>query len=154
MWTETTEGKAFIQEISKRIITEISPEELDLFEELIDEFFQNPIPAVNSEQNKDDLLGFGIDEIIIALTPATAAMVIAAINYISTQIIEITKESSAKTVKKRISELFKKKGGEEISKEQMRTIKKIAKQQAVEFGISPGKAEKMAKALIGSLTLK
>jgi len=42
MWTETTEGRKFIQEISRGIVGEVAPEEMDMFDELVMEYFQDP----------------------------------------------------------------------------------------------------------------
>ncbi len=44
MWTETTEGRKFIQEISRGIVGEVAPEEMDMFDELVMEYFQDPTP--------------------------------------------------------------------------------------------------------------
>lgn len=70
MWTETTEGRKFVQEISKSLVIQIAPEELDLFDELVEEYFQDPTPPNVSSSTPDDPLGFGSAETLVAITPA------------------------------------------------------------------------------------
>lgn len=165
MWTETSEGQKLIQEISKDIVGEVAPEEMDMFDELVEEYFQNPTPPDLSAKPKDDPLGFGLGEVLVAVTPAAAAMVNEVIKYLMNETITAAKDESAEMVKKKVKKLFnpekkddkpaKKEEGEvrPLNKEQLEQVKKLARKQATKFGIGPDKAEKMANALVGSLAL-
>jgi len=165
MWTQTPEGRKLIQEISKGIVIEVAPEEMDLFDELVMEYFQDPTPPDLSAKPKDDPLGFGLGEVLVAATPAVAAMVNAVLNHLMTESLNAAKEESAEVVKKNIKMLFNpqkkdekpaKKDDKEVrplNKEQLEQVKKLAWKQAIKFGIGSEKAEKMANALIGSLAL-
>lgn len=165
MWTETSEGQKLIQEISKDIVGEVAPEEMDMFDELVEEYFQNPTPPDMSVKPKDDPLGFGLGEVLVAVTPAAAAMVNEVIKYLMNETITAAKDESAEMVKKKVKKLFnpekkddkpaKKEEGEvrPLNKEQLEQVKKLARKQATKFGIGPDKAEKMANALVGSLAL-
>jgi hypothetical protein len=165
MWTDTPEGRKLIQELSKDIVVEVAPEEMDLFDELVKEYFHDPTPPDVSAKPKDVPLGFGLGEVLIAVTPAATAMVNEVLKYVMSESINTAKEESAEAVKKQVKKLFiqekehekpaKKEDGEvrPLNKEQLEQVKKLARKQAIKFGISEDKAEKMANALIGSLVL-
>jgi len=165
MWTQSPEGRKLIQEISKGVVAEIAPEELDLFDELVIEYFQDPTPPDLSAKPKDDPLGFGLGEVLIAVTPAATAMVSEVLKYVMNESLTTAKEESAEAVKKQVKKLFnpekrdakpaKKEDGEvrPLNKDQLEQVKKLARKQAIKFGIGSDKAEKMAIALIGSLAL-
>ena len=158
MWTESSEGHKLIQELSKRIVVEVAPEELDLFDELVTEYFEDPTPPKESEPPKDDPLGFGIEETLIAVTPAATAVANIIINYLLAEVIKITESEQAENVKRKIKALFRsenkdKDGPAPLTKEQLQIVRKLARKQAIKFGIGPEKADRMADALVGSLAL-
>lgn len=158
MWTETSDGQKFIQEVSREIVTQLAPEEIDLFEELVMEYFQNPSPPDSSNHQKDNPLGFGLEETLIALTPAATAATEIAINYLLAEILKITQAENIEVIKGKLKTLFN--GDRKVednipplTKEQLENIKRLARKQAIKYGIKPEKAEKIANALIGSLAL-
>lgn len=165
MWTDTPDGRKLIQELSKNIVVEIAPEEMDLFDELVAEYFHDPTPPDLTAKPKDDPLGFGLGEVLIAVTPAATAMVNAVLNHLFTESVNAAKEESADIVKIKIKKLFHPERKDEkpatkddkevrpLNKEQLEQVKKLARKQAIKFGIHSDKAEKMANALVGSLAL-
>ena len=165
MWTETDEGRKFIQEVAKSMVVQIAPEELDLFDELVEEYLQDPTPPDVSSAPPDDPLGFGLAETVVAVTPAAMAVVNIVLNHLMTESVKAAQEESSEVIKKKIKALFNpKKIGDEpagkaetelppLSKEQMEQVRKLARKQAIAFGIAPAKASKMVDALVGSLAL-
>ena len=159
MWTKSSEGQKLIKELSKVIVVEVAPEEIDLFDELVVEYFRDPTPPDRSQTQKDDPLGFGIEETLIAVTPSATAVANIIINYLLTEVIKITESERAEEVKRKIKALFSseredKVKPEPLTKEQLENIRKLARKQAINFGIGPERAERMADALIGSLALQ
>ena len=155
MWTESSISRELIEEISKNVVVEVAPEEEDMFDELMGEYFQNPTPPDLSAKPKDDPLAFGVNEMLFAITPAVAAMVDAVLNHVATEFIKAAKGESKESIKKIVKKLFSNdsKDIKPLDKEQLEQVKKLAKKQAIKFGIQPDKAENMAIALIGSLAL-
>lgn len=156
MWTETKDGRDFIYEISKDVVSQVAPEEMDLFDELLQQYFENLQPPPQSPPI-DDPLGSGLAEIMVAATPAAAAMASAVLGFIVGEVIKVTKEESASLIRKKIHDLFDPKesseGSPPLTKEQLELVKKLARKQASRFGFTADKAEMMANALIGALTL-
>ena len=158
MWTESAEGRKLIRELSKEIVIEIAPEEMDLFDELVEEYFEDPSPPKPSSPQRDDPLGFGIEESLVAATPAAAAVVSVVINYLLSEFLKVAESERTEQVKRRIKDLFGSKKREKVAadpltKEQLEEIRKLARKQAIVSGMKPEKADQMANALIGSLVL-
>jgi len=165
MWTETTEGRKFIQEVSKSIVVQIAPEELDLFDDLVSEYLQDPTPPDLTTGAKDDPLGFGLAETLVAITPAAMAIVNIVLNHLMTESVKAAQEESAEVIKKKIKALFNPEKKDDrsankletdlppLTKEQLEQVRKLARKQAIAFGIAPAKASQMVDALVGSLAL-
>jgi hypothetical protein len=151
MWSDTPEGQELIQEVSKRIVAEVDPEELALFDELMESYFANPHPLTTE---RDDPLGFGLGEFVSLVTPAAGAAVSAVLTYILNEVIETIQEEGARAVTERIKDWL---NSEPVTKaltaEQLKRIQEITIQQAELFDMDTTKARLMASALVGSLAL-
>lgn len=149
MWTNTDKGREFITELAKSIITEVEPAELPLFDELILEYFADPTPPDLSVQMSDDPAGSGLGEIMVAVTPAAAAIASAVLTYILTEVIKTFQEESAEALKKKIKGLFRKKDDSPspLTTEQLEQIRKIALKKAQEFGVEANQARQIANEL-------
>lgn len=158
MFVNSTEGQVIIEDLSKRLVSKLAPEELEMFEELYAEYRANPVPPVDTDN--DDPLGFGVTEIMAAVTPAAGAAASATVSYLASEIIKSTKDESAVIIQDKIKALFnpdKKKAQADdpppLSKESLEQIKKMAVKSARAQGLSPKRAEQMALALVGLLVL-
>jgi hypothetical protein len=63
MWTDTPESKQLVIEVSRELVADIAPEELELVDELLDDYYAHP----TVHEAKDDPLGFG-SELLAAST--------------------------------------------------------------------------------------
>ena len=93
MWTETTEGRKYVHEISRKIVSQVAPEEVDLFEELLQQYFDKPHASAVDSKAGDDPLGSGLAETLLAATPAAAAMASAVIEFLASEVIKATQEN-------------------------------------------------------------
>jgi hypothetical protein len=167
MLSGSAEQKTYLEDVTRGIVSDVAPEELDLFDELLDEYYADPNPPDLEAQAVDEALAFGLPEVMVAVTPAAAAMVQAVVNFLLSEVakslkeesLEALKEGSSTALKDLIQGLFKrddakeKDGPEPLSQEQLKKVKQIARRKAKEFGLDPDTAKKMSEALIGSLVL-
>ncbi len=58
-----------IAELSRKIVTEVAPEERRAFQPISEAYFKNPEKTLRGEVGTDELAGFGIGEIALLLTP-------------------------------------------------------------------------------------
>jgi len=154
MWIYTTEGQTLVRGIAKDVVAQVSPAEIDLFDELWQQYAANPRPAAPAG-GSDNPLGSGLGYDLPATTTAAGAMVSAVLSYLLAEFIKITQEETAGMVKEKLKSLFssKPKGRAPLTEQQLKLVKRLAEKEAIKFGIDPEEAEKMARALIGSLAL-
>ena len=169
MWTDTQEGRQVVDEISKGLVMQIAPEEIDLFDDLAEDYYSQPAHENSPPAGADDALGFGAQEMVIALTPAVIGMVKTVLDYVLSESLDTIKGESASWVQARIQSLFKPapetqaadeakestpaSSGLILSKDSLVQIQALAKKQARSYGIPPKEAQQMADALIGRLAL-
>jgi hypothetical protein len=153
MMTEPNEVREFIEEISKRIVTQLAPEELALFDELSEAYFTDPRPPQPIEWT-GQRLGFGLNNPLPAATQATLAVVTMALSYMLTEVYTTTQEENPLLFKQKIRQLFDPQHKtEELTPAQLQQLQHLAVKQAERFGLDIDKAEQMAKTLVGSLAL-
>lgn len=100
MWTETTESQHLVGEITKDLVADLAPEELEFADELLAEYRQNPGRAVS----EDDPLGFG-DGLIVALTPVVALAVQAVLKFLADEVIQAARQESAAIITQKVKHL-------------------------------------------------
>lgn len=181
MFVNSNEGQVIVQDLSKRLVSQLAPEELEMFDELYEEYRAHPEPPAGAAG--DDPLGFGVTDIMAAVTPAAGAAASATVAYLAGEIVKSAKDESAVMIQNKIKALFnpEKKKPEAgsppvsqdtpqaspipmsqglpeaspppLSQESLEQIKKLAAKSARAQGLSPKKAEQMALALVGLLAL-
>lgn len=151
MWTETKEARQLITEVTKGVVGQAAPEELELFDEMTEQYFQDPTPPKQSDSQGDDALAFGLEQAMVAVTPAVMAMVSAALSHLLKDVIDAAKEESAALIKQKIKALFNRNTPAPLSEKQLEQIKTRAADEGVKFGLSADQAKNMADALVGQL---
>ena len=156
MWTQTPAGEEVIQELSKQLVSQFAPEELEIFDELYGDYQKHPNEPA-SERGMDDPLGSGLGEILVVITPAATAMATAVVSFILNEVLKAAEGEASETIKARVRALFNPKTSEKtppLSTEQLEKVQKLAVKRAVDFGLSADQAKQMALALVGSLSIK
>src|SRR5262245_32214717 len=102
----TPTDRALVAELAQEIIADVAPEELDLFDDLSAEYFANPKPPDMSSKSGDDALGFGIGDMLIASTPAAAAMVSVVVAFATQVIVQAASDEASDTIRERVKALF------------------------------------------------
>lgn len=75
--------RQFVEEIAWQIVTQVAPDEEPLFEPLLEAYFADPTPPDLSVTPPDDPLSMGLDEVLVAVTPAATAVVAYALTFFS-----------------------------------------------------------------------
>ena len=155
MWTQTPDGDQFVQELSKQLVSQFAPEELEIFDELYSEYRKDPTPP-QAGQGADDTLGSGLGEVIVAVTPAASAMATAVVSFVLSEVLKASQEEASEKIKAKVKALFNPKASEKaaaLSPEQLEKVRRLAARRAVDFGLSADQAKQMSLALIGSLSI-
>lgn len=153
MWTDTPESQQLVGEISKGIVAQIAPEELEFADELLVEYRQNPRRA----PAEDDALGFGA-ELLVALTPVVARAVQAVVKYLAEEVIRAAKEESSALIVQKVKAFFgtaeeKKQAGISLSQEELAKIRTLVKKEALRGGMQAQEADNLSLQIVGRLAL-
>jgi hypothetical protein len=156
MWIQTPEGDEVVRDLSKQLVEQFAPEELEMFDELYNDYQKHPNPPAVAP-GADDPLGSGLGELIVAVTPAASAMATAVVSFVLSEVLKAAQEESSEKIKARVKALFNPKVKEKaaaLTPEQLDKVQKLAAKRAMDFGLSPEKAKQMSLALIGSLSIQ
>ncbi len=153
MWINTPEGKQVVTELSKELVAEVAPEELELVDELLNDYYANP--AVH--ETKDNPLGFG-SELLAASTPVIAMALQTVFNFILNEVWVSAQKESAVLIAQKIKSLFNPTKEKEepalgLTREQLEKAKKLIKKEAMRGGMKPKKAEELALKIVGRIAL-
>ena len=143
--------------LSKEVVREIAPDELDLYQDIEEEFFKNPDAFIEKDtKKKEKMLGFigsGIGEQFLTVT--VLPIVLGVIGYVGTSGIEALKKEASKGLIRKIEKKFGEKESTDshFSKDKIGEIREYAFNKAKSMGMDVEKAGILADSLIGKLVL-
>ena len=143
--------------LSKEVVSEIAPDELDLYQDIEEEFFKNPNAFIEKDsKKKEKMLGFvgtGIGEQFLTMT--VLPIVLGVIGYVGTAGIEALKKEASKALARKIEKKFAEKESTDnhISKDKIGEIREYAFNKAKSLGMDVERAGILADSLIGKLIL-
>jgi len=152
MWTNTRESKELTREITKDIINDIAPEELRFVDDLIDDYYSDPI----IHKSNDNPLGFGSD-LLVASTPIIIMTLNTVFNFILNEVWVSTQKESAVLIASKMKALFnptKKTGADlQLTSKHLSIVKQLIKREAIRGGMKSQKAEDLALKIVGRISL-
>ena len=154
MWNDTPESRALVTEVSKEIVSEIAPEELEMADELLDDYYADP----EVHEGKDDSLEFG-SEFLAASTPVVAMALHALFGFIVSEVWASAQKEGATMIAQKMKVLLNpaKEQPEPalgLTQEQLEKAKKLIKKEAQRGGMNPKKAEDLALKIVARIALK
>ena len=139
--------------LSYEIVKEMAPEELDLFDDIKEEFLENPDDFIKKDSGKKEkMLGFGggVGEVFVTVTILPLIWGIFA--QIAKKGIESLTEEGSKAAAEWIKNKREGKKGQP-SKEKLKEIRDYVCQNAYSAGLDKDRARILADSFIGKLTL-
>jgi hypothetical protein len=145
--TDDQAARDYVTEISRTVVAQTAPQELEIFDLMVENYFHDPKPPDFSKRTRDGALASDLGTMIVALTPAATAMASTVLAYLFSEMI--------KGVGTGVSEAFKVKVRDWLLDQkntpEMERIKQAAENKAKEYGVPEAKAKEMAEALINTL---
>lgn len=139
--------------LSYEIVKEMAPEELDLFDDIKEEFLENPDAFMEKDlEKKEKMLGFGggVGEVFVTVTILPLIWGIFA--QIAKKGIESLTEEGSKAAAEWIKNKREGKKGQP-SKEKLKGIRDYVCQNAYSTGLDKERARILADSFIGKLAL-
>jgi len=145
--------------VSRDIVTSIAPEESVLFRPLSIAYLERPDSL--SRSPKEDMLGFGIGEAIVPLTPVALAVVSEVLVYLRSELAKTVAHDAAAALDDKLKALFHRlhqgarpnEAMPALSGEQLAEVRRLAFEKARVLRIPEARASLLADAVVGSLVL-
>jgi hypothetical protein len=140
-----------VTRLSYEVAKDVAPDELDLFDDIKEEFLKNPDAFVLKEPRKKEekMLGFGGSGVEQFVITAVLPIVWSVLSYIAKAGIESFKDAAAKKVDGVVKKTVL--GDAPLSKEKIKEIREYAIATALTQGMDEKKAVVIADSLIGKL---
>jgi hypothetical protein len=138
--------------LSYEIIKEVAPDELDLFEDIKEEYLKNPgVFQEKDTKNKEKILGFDGGAGGVFVSTIILPLIWGVVAYIGNAGVETLKKEGAKVLEKKIKEKI---GTKEAPKSiEIKEIREYILNNASSNGMDPKKASYLADSVIGKLTI-
>ncbi|MCZ7382179.1 MAG: hypothetical protein O8C64_11505 [Candidatus Methanoperedens sp.] len=139
--------------LSYEIIKEVAPDELDLFDDIKEEYLKNPDAFQEKDpKKKEKMLGFGTGVGEIFVTTTILPLIWGVIAHIGKAGVESLKKEGAKALEEKIKEKI---GGKEVhtSNEKIKELRDYIFKNALSMGMDEQKATFYADSIIGKLTI-
>lgn len=146
----TPVDQKLIADISKTIVGEVAPEEIDLFDELLHDYFANPAPPDLTAKPVDDPLGWGVGEVMVDATKATAAMVSASLGFIA----DSTQDQTGSQLRQYLAAKQQDPATSPLlSSDLLGALRQVALTTARQYGMEAERADAMVNAMLVTLML-
>ena len=148
-----------VAELARLALEQAAPEELVLFPETAEEYFNNP-QAVLEPRRRDEPLGFGLD--VAMLTPYVLAVATPVVRYLVSAAAEAAGQEARPLVVRVVRRLLRRPdpapaAGEPapppLSAAQARQVRELAYQRAKGLGLEEDRAVLLADSVVGGLVV-
>lgn len=153
-----------IAELSRKIVIEIAPEERRAFNAISEAYFKDPQKTLKGDGGGDALLGFGIGEITLLLTP----IILEVIKEVLKDLLKDTITQKSPTLLEKLRIFVERLFGvnslqstppqsgqllSPLSQEQLSQARQRACESAIQLGVDGNKASLIADSVVASLQL-
>ncbi len=151
-----------IADLTRDIVAQTAPQELPLFRIMSAAYFKNPDQVLKGQSGKDEMLGFGVAEAVVMLTPSILAIMSQVVNFVMAEVQNSVATNSADVIADLVSKMFKKfrpaeKKDQEnlpaLTTEQLTRVRNMAYQEARKLVLSDAQADLLADSIVGSLVV-
>ncbi|MCG8928415.1 hypothetical protein [Lentzea sp. CC55] len=150
-----------VDELARRVVRKIAPEELPSFEIVAAPYLENPKQAERRlRQAHDDPLGFGLGDIVAMATPVIALVSGSVITAVSDSVGKAVQQGTTNAARKAWRKLRGKPAeplelpSTPLTTPQLAEVRKTALERALSLGMEREKAEALADAVVTALVLR
>jgi len=154
MWNDNAEDRALVTELSRRIVAELEPDELPLFDDLIAEYFTESTPPAETDVVTDEPLGYSLGRMPSSVTPVAATLASNVLNHLLTEALKLhPNDGRQEEFKPRVKALFGASEAEpiDLGEDELERTRAMAMRQAKSMGLDDHQARQAADALLGHL---
>jgi hypothetical protein len=145
------EDQALIAELTELALSRAAPDELALFDETAEEFFDDPQAAL-SASSKDTAVGFGLE--LVMITPVALAVGATVLQALASLLSERVLSAGGRSASSLLRRLLRKGPPDPhltLTPEQTQYVRQIALERANALGMPPQQAHLLADSFVGAL---
>ena len=151
-------GRELVGEVSRTVVRQVAPEELELFSEAEADYYRDPRRALRG--SRDEAVGFGLD--MALLTPYVLMAGGAVVQFLATAVCgavsDEVRDELRPAVAERVRRLLRRddepQAQPSVTMQQARQVRRVALEQATRSGLDPERAALLADAFVGALLVK
>jgi hypothetical protein len=145
------EDQALIAELTELALSRAAPDELALFDETAQEYFDDPQAAL-SASSKDTAVGFGLE--LVMITPVALAVGGYVLQAIASLLSERAIAAGGRSASSMLRKLLRKGPPDPhltLTAEQTQYVRQVALERAHALGMPPQQAHLLADSFVGAL---
>ncbi len=154
--------RALVEELARSVLEQAAPEELVIFEETAQEYFDDP-QAVLDPKRRDEAVGFGLD--VALLTPYVLAVATPVLTFLLDAVVTAAKSEAKPVVGDLVRRLFRRlRPGPDpgpaddapvaLTAEQSAQVREVALARATDLGLPEAQARLLADSVVGGLVVR
>jgi hypothetical protein len=154
MWNDNAEDRALVTELSRRVVAEIEPDELPLFDDLIAEYFTESTPPAETDVVTDEPLGYSLGRTPSSITPVAATLASNLLNHLLTETLKLNPNGGSQDdFKPKVKALFGASEAEpvDLGQDEMERTHAMIVRQAKSMDLDDHQAKQAADVLLGHL---
>ena len=142
-----------IANIARDLVAQTAPQELPLFQATSEAYFKNPNKLLKGQSGKDEMLGFGVVEVVSTVMASPIIL-----DIVSEAVKLIAEEAKDAGFFKRLfgksrSAEEEAKGPRPLTRELMEQIHQVAFEKARQYKLSEAQAAQLADSLVAKLAM-
>lgn len=149
----------FVTQVARDLVAGVAPEELPLFGVTSAVYLEDPKGALKASGEREEMLGFGVGEAVVLLTPIALAVSADVLRYLRDQMSKSMASQASGVIDDLVSRLFKRVRAEKpnddhpppLSREQLVEVRRLAFEKARAMRLSKERADLLADSMVGSL---
>jgi hypothetical protein len=148
--------------VAHDLVARTAPQELPLFRATSAAYLTDPERVLRAKPQKDEVLGFGLEGVVVFLTPAALEIAKAVVSFLAAQVRGAVAKEASDTIAQHVHDLFHPPHRSEpnpgepspvpaLDDEQLKLVHDLALEKARALALPEPQAELLADAMVGSL---
>jgi hypothetical protein len=148
-----------VTDIARDVLAELAPQEIPIFPAASRTYFADPPAALKQYRSKDNALGFGVDPLLVSLTPIVLHTLLETFEFLTDIAKKAVEAGLAKEIPEIVKAMFRKFHPSEpaaalvLTSEQTTLIYENILESAKRLRFPPDKARSLADAIIARLAM-
>lgn len=145
------ENAAVEHELARWVVTQVAPEEQELFRVISDAYRRDPDRVTAGAGSRDEMLGFGFETVAVLMTPVVLAAVEEVVRYLAAEVV------GAVGVQVWLRRVLRLKPGSgagvsALDAGQLARVREIVLDKCQQAGVEEAKSQLLADGVVGALT--